>query len=82
MIEARPSRTALRVAMRRAAHQLFDNPKVLDDPIAVPIIGPQAAEKLDDGKSRPIRQDTAWRKSPRVHGGAQPLRRRRAGAID
>lgn len=46
MIEARPSRTALRVAMRRAAHQLFDNPKVLDDPIAMPIIGPRAAEKL------------------------------------
>jgi methyltransferase (TIGR00027 family) len=46
MIAARPSRTALRVAMRRAAHQLFDNPKVLDDPIAMPIIGPKAAEKL------------------------------------
>ncbi len=46
MIEARPSRTALRVAMRRAAHQLFDRPKVLDDPIALPIIGPRAAEKL------------------------------------
>jgi methyltransferase (TIGR00027 family) len=46
MREARPSRTALRVAMRRAAHQLFDNPKVLDDPIALSIIGPRAAEKL------------------------------------
>jgi methyltransferase (TIGR00027 family) len=32
--------------MRRAAHQLFDNPKVLDDPIAMPIIGPKAAGKL------------------------------------
>ena len=46
MIEARPSRTALRVAMRRAAHQLFDTPKVLDDPIAMEIIGPHGAEKL------------------------------------
>jgi methyltransferase (TIGR00027 family) len=46
MIEARPSRTALRVAMRRAAHQIFDHPKVLDDPIAMPILGPRAAEKL------------------------------------
>src|SRR5271163_676737 len=46
MSEPRPCRTALRVAMRRAAHQLFDNPKVLDDPIAVPIVGPRAAEKL------------------------------------
>jgi methyltransferase (TIGR00027 family) len=46
MIEARPSSTALRVAMRRAAHQLFDNPKVLDDPIALRIVGPKAAAKL------------------------------------
>ena len=50
MIEARPSRTALRVAMRRAAHQLFDTPKVLDDPVAVAIIGPKAAEKLKTEK--------------------------------
>lgn len=50
MIEARPSRTALRVAMRRAAHQLFDNPKVLDDPVAMAIIGPRAAEKLKTEK--------------------------------
>src|SRR6204780_3377729 len=47
MIEARPSRTALRVAMRRAAHQLFDHPKVLDDPVALPIIGRRAAAILE-----------------------------------
>jgi len=40
-----PSRTALRVAMRRAAHQLYDAPPlVFADPIAVPILGPHAAE--------------------------------------
>src|ERR1700722_9987226 len=40
MQSAIPSRTALRVAMRRAAHQLYDaQPLVLDDPIAVPILG-------------------------------------------
>jgi methyltransferase (TIGR00027 family) len=40
MQSASPSRTALRVAMRRAAHQLYDaQPLVLDDPIAVPILG-------------------------------------------
>jgi methyltransferase (TIGR00027 family) len=50
MIEARPSRTAMRVAMRRAAHQLFDNPKVLDDPVALGIIGPNAAAKLEAGR--------------------------------
>lgn len=35
-----PSRTALRVAIRRAAHQIADPPPVLDDPIAVRLIGP------------------------------------------
>jgi O-methyltransferase involved in polyketide biosynthesis len=45
MQESRPSRTALRVALRRAAHQIYDAPPlVLDDPIAVPILGPFAAE--------------------------------------
>jgi methyltransferase (TIGR00027 family) len=39
-----PSRTALRVALRRAAHQILDNPKVLDDPLAVPIVGDAIAE--------------------------------------
>jgi methyltransferase (TIGR00027 family) len=34
-----PSRTALRVAMQRAAHQLLDEPIVLEDPIALPILG-------------------------------------------
>lgn len=45
MQESRPSRTALHVALRRAAHQRFDaRPLVLDDPIAVPILGAHAAE--------------------------------------
>jgi methyltransferase (TIGR00027 family) len=39
MQEARPSKTALRVALRRAAHQLYDDPVVFVDPIAVPILG-------------------------------------------
>ena len=40
-----PSRTALRVALRRAAHQLYDAaPLVLDDPIAMRILGPYVAE--------------------------------------
>ena len=45
MDPARPSRTALRVALRRAAHQLYDSrPLVFDDPIAVRILGPHAEE--------------------------------------
>ena len=41
-----PSATAMGVALRRAAHQLFDNPKVFDDPLATRIIGAQALERL------------------------------------
>ncbi len=41
-----PSKTAQSVAIRRAEHQLFDFPHVLDDPIALAIIGPTAAASL------------------------------------
>jgi methyltransferase (TIGR00027 family) len=42
MKTGRTSMTALGVASRRAAHQILDeSPKVLDDPIAVPILGPE-----------------------------------------
>lgn len=45
MDSTRPSRTALRVAMRRAAHQLYDaHPLVFTDPYAVRILGPHTAE--------------------------------------
>ncbi|MBZ5609956.1 MAG: class I SAM-dependent methyltransferase [Acidobacteriia bacterium] len=46
MHEYLPSRTALGVARRRAVHQLLDNPRVFDDPLAVSIIGPEAAARL------------------------------------
>ena len=46
MKQGRFSRTAYKVALRRAAHQLFDQPRVLDDPLAGPIIGAEAAEQL------------------------------------
>ncbi len=40
MHSALPSHTALRVALRRAAHQLYDSPPlVFEDPIAVSILG-------------------------------------------
>jgi methyltransferase (TIGR00027 family) len=56
MEEARPSRTALRVALRRAAHQLYDaQPLVFDDPIAVPILGDTYAEELHRTPTRPDR---------------------------
>ncbi len=47
MHEVNPSRTALRVALRRAAHQVHDaRPLVLDDPLAVRILGKQFQEEL------------------------------------
>ncbi len=42
-----PSATAQRVAMRRAAHQLLDDPKVFDDPVALRIIGKKSASALE-----------------------------------
>jgi methyltransferase (TIGR00027 family) len=39
METGRASRTALGVAIRRAAHQLIDKPPVLDDPIATRLVG-------------------------------------------
>jgi len=41
-----PSRTAQSVANRRAEHQLFDFPHVLDDPVALWIIGANAAVSI------------------------------------
>src|ERR1700689_938966 len=51
MREAKPSRTAFRVAIRRAAHQIFDTPLVLDDPLAVRIIGDEFAARIKAGVS-------------------------------
>jgi O-methyltransferase involved in polyketide biosynthesis len=38
MKENCPSQTALGVAMRRAAHQVLDDPKVFDDPLALRVL--------------------------------------------
>jgi methyltransferase (TIGR00027 family) len=46
MREGKPSRTALGVATHRAAHQLLDHPKVLDDPLALTILGPERATAI------------------------------------
>ena len=54
MEEAIPSRTAHRVALRRAAHQLHDSPVVFDDPMAVPLLGATYAEEL---RRTPVRED-------------------------
>jgi methyltransferase (TIGR00027 family) len=46
MHNAKPSRTAQRVALRRAAHQLLDDPKVFDDPLAVALAAREAAHEV------------------------------------
>ncbi|MDP9039458.1 MAG: hypothetical protein M3O02_09320, partial [Acidobacteriota bacterium] len=57
-----PSRTALHVALRRAAHQLYDTPPlVLEDPLAVRILGPHAAQLTrtpGQGRRPPLRPRT------------------------
>ena len=43
-----PSRSALRVASLRAVHQLLDDPVVLPDPIALPLLGVKTEAALRD----------------------------------
>ena len=58
MFPGQPSRTLLRSAIRRAAHQLRDNPRILNDPIVVGLVpeafDPAIVDTLDDagGQSR------------------------------
>jgi methyltransferase (TIGR00027 family) len=46
----RPSRTAYRVAIRRAEHQILDNHRVFDDPLSLKILEPEMAERIRSGK--------------------------------
>lgn len=61
MTNGRPSRTAERVALRRAVHQVIDHPKVFDDPLALSIVGQDASgiaaygDEANDPSSRIIR---------------------------
>jgi methyltransferase (TIGR00027 family) len=64
MQHGKASRTALRVAIRRAAHQLVDRPPVLDDPIAVRLIGsdyPRDLERAAHAVARDFRAYLAAR---------------------
>ncbi len=47
-MEGLPSASAERVARLRAAHQLIDDPRVFDDPLAVRILGAGAAALVSD----------------------------------
>jgi methyltransferase (TIGR00027 family) len=48
----RPSRTALRVASSRAAHQILDEPRILEDPLAMRIIGVDASQEILGNRQR------------------------------
>jgi methyltransferase (TIGR00027 family) len=52
MHEDRPSKTAFRVALRRAAHQILDHPKVFEDPLAFAIVGATPEELRSSPKSQ------------------------------
>ena len=58
--EGQPSATAQGTAMQRAAHQVFDDPRVLDDPIALRIIGPENEVALQSNPE--------WYQTPRSLG--------------
>jgi methyltransferase (TIGR00027 family) len=60
MEAGRASKTALRVAIRRAAHQLMDKPPVLDDPIAVRLVGPGFARDMERAQHKVARDFRAF----------------------
>jgi methyltransferase (TIGR00027 family) len=56
METGRASKTALGVAIRRAAHQLIDKPPVLDDPIALRLVG-DGYPRLMERAMHPVGRD-------------------------
>ena len=54
------SKTALGVAIRRAAHQLMDQPPVLDDPIALQLIGSAYPRHMERASHRVARDFRAF----------------------
>jgi len=52
MRQGTPSRTAQGVAIRRAAHQLLDHPRVFEDPLALAILGEETTRLLKADPSR------------------------------
>jgi methyltransferase (TIGR00027 family) len=60
MQTGRASKTALRVAIRRAAHQLMDYPPVLNDPIAVRLVGEASARDMERAQHKVARDFRAF----------------------
>jgi methyltransferase (TIGR00027 family) len=51
-VKDQPSLTAYRVALSRAAHQMLDRPRVLEDPVALAIVGERGVEEI---RAAPLR---------------------------
>lgn len=60
MRHGKASKTALRVAIRRAAHQLVDPPPVLVDPVAVQLIGSDYARDMERAQHKVARDFRAF----------------------
>jgi methyltransferase (TIGR00027 family) len=60
MQTGRASKTALRVAIRRAAHQIADKPPVLDDPIALRLVGTGYARDMERAAHKVARDFRAF----------------------
>jgi len=58
-----PSATAFRVALRRAANQILDQPLVMDDPIALRIVGSRRVAEI---RANPRRYDSAFGRALRL----------------
>jgi methyltransferase (TIGR00027 family) len=56
-VRDQPSHTAYRVALSRAAHQLLDAPRVLDDQVALAIVGAGAADAI---RAAPLRYNVPF----------------------
>ena len=52
MFEGQPSRTAERVAVERAAHQILDSPRLVDDPFAIRILSADDRRELTEHPRR------------------------------
>lgn len=56
MRDGQPSQTAIGAAGHRAAHQVLERGLVFADPLAIPILGPDAGEAIAHGRERPERR--------------------------
>src|SRR4051812_7121674 len=77
MPDRNASCTALGTAYLRAAHQMFDaQPQILEDPFAVPLLGPAGAQRINDAADS---YQTPEGRALRAYGPTLAVRRGSAG---